>query len=205
MNLLTLTSYDLYEFYKKKEIKVSPDIDVFDNLMESCENDEYFLLDVQNAFYTFIREKVQILPDLKIILLESKNSKRIIDKKIFLDFQNILRIQNRVPISEEVPEDENPIQRKFRLRREQVRQAKKRQAERDSDKAVSFHDLISSLCCYNIGINLQNVGDLSIYSFYELLDRIQEKEKYDLDIRSLLAGASPKKVKPKNWIRNLKK
>lgn len=204
LNLLTLTSYDLYEHYKKKGIEVSPDIDVYDNLMDSCENDGYFLLDMQEAFHTFIREQVQILSDLRIIVIGNGMEKRIMDKNKFFVFQNILRIQNRIPEVEEIPEDESPMQRKFRLRREAVKQAKKRQAEKESDKAVSFHDLISSLCCYNIGINLQNVGDLSIYAFHELLDRIQEKEKYDLDMRAILAGADAKKVKPKNWIRNLR-
>jgi hypothetical protein len=31
----------------------------------------------------------------------------------------------------------------------------------------------------------------------------QQKEAYDIDIRSLLAGADSKKVKPKYWIRNI--
>lgn len=204
LNLLTLTSYDLYEHYKKKGVKVSEDIDVYDNLMDSCENDSYFLLDMQEAFHTFIREPVQILSDLRIIVIGNGVEKRIIDKRKFFDFQNILRIQNRIPMAEEIPEDENPIQRKFRLRREQVKQAKKRQVEKDNGNIISFHDLISSLCVYDIGINLQNVGDLSIYAFHELLDRAREKEKYELDMKTILAGADAKKVKPKYWIRNLR-
>jgi hypothetical protein len=31
----------------------------------------------------------------------------------------------------------------------------------------------------------------------------QQNEEYDIDIRSLLAGADSKKVKPKYWIKNL--
>lgn len=205
LNILTLTSYDLYEHYKKKGIKVSEDIDVYDNLMDSCENDDYFLLDTQEAFHTFIREKVQILSDLKIIVIGNGIEKRIMNKKKFFEFQNILRIQNRISVEEEIPEDESPMQKKFRLRREQVKQAKKKQAEKKYENLVSFHDLISSLCVYNIGINLNNVGNLSIYAFHELLDRVQEKEKYDFDMRAILAGADAKKIKPKNWIRNLKK
>ena len=202
LNLLILTSEDLYNQYKKKGIDVPKDIDVFDNLMFSCENDESFLLDMEEAFYTFIREKVQILSDLKIISIGNGLEKRIIDKNKFYKFQNILRIQNRLPIEEEAPEDESPMQRKFRLRR-QERERAKRKNNKEKGEPVHFHDLISSLCVYNIGVNLQNVGDLSIYAFHELLDRVQEKERYDLDIRSLLAGADPKKVKPKNWIRKL--
>lgn len=202
LNLLILTSEDLYNQYKKKGIDVPKDIDVFDNLMFSCENDESFLLDMEEAFYTFIREKVQILSDLKIISIGNGLEKRIIDKNKFYKFQNILRIQNRLPIEEEAPENESPMQRKFRLRR-QERERAKRNSNKEKGEPVHFHDLISSLCVYNIGVNLQNVGDLSIYAFHELLDRVQEKERYDLDIRSLLAGADPKKVKPKNWIRKL--
>lgn len=205
LNLLTLTSYDLFEHYKEKGVKVSEDIDVYDNLMDSCENDKYFLLDLEEAFSTFIRERVRILSDIRVISVGDNGlEKRIIDKNNFSDFQNILRIQNRIPEEEKVPENETPMQRKFRIRRAMVAQAKKKQAEKNSKESVSFHDLISSLCAYNIGINIFNVGDLSIYAFYELLERTQEKTKYELDIKSILAGADPKKVKPKNWIRNLK-
>lgn len=204
LNLLTLTSSDLFEHYQKKGIKVSEDIDVFDNLMESCENDDAFLLDMQEAIHTFIREQVQILSELRIIVVGNGIDKRIINKEKFFDFQNILRVQNRIPIAEEIPKNENPMQRKFRLRRAAVQRAKRKQAEKDKENSVSFHDLISSLCVCNIGINLQNVGDLTIYAFHELFDRIQEKNKYDWDMRSILAGADPKKIKTKNWIRNLR-
>ena len=33
--------------------------------------------------------------------------------------------------------------------------------------------------------------------------QVNLKKKYDIDIRSLLAGADSKKVKPQNWIRNI--
>ena len=87
----------------------------------------------EKAFYTFIREKVQILSDLKIISIGNGLEKRIIDKNKFYKFQNILRIQNRLPIEEEAPEDESPMQRKFRLRRQERERAK-----RNSNKLTLF-------------------------------------------------------------------
>jgi hypothetical protein len=36
-----------------------------------------------------------------------------------------------------------------------------------------------------------------------LIAMYQQNEEYDIDIRSLLAGADSKKVKPKYWIKNL--
>lgn len=53
-----------------------------------------------------------------------------------------------------------------------------------------------------IGITPLNIGELSYASIGVIMNMMQDKEKYDIDIRSLLAGASSKKVKPKYWIRN---
>lgn len=206
LNLLTLTSMDLVETYKKKKIPVPDDIDVFDNLMESCERDNSFLLDLENAFFTFLREEVQILSDLKLISVGNGLEKRIIDKNIFYDLQDILRVQNRIPTVERPPENETAMEKKFRLRREEVARAKQKQKQKEKNgESASLHDLISSLCCLGIGVTLQNVGDLSVYSFHELLDRSQAKEEYETDMRMLLAGADSKKIKPSYWIKNLKK
>ena len=43
---------------------------------------------------------------------------------------------------------------------------------------------------------------MSYVAFEAILRKYQEKEKYELDIKSLLAGADSKKIKPKYWIRN---
>ena len=53
-----------------------------------------------------------------------------------------------------------------------------------------------------IGITPLNIGELSYGSISTIMNMMQEKEKYDIDIRSLLAGADSKKIKPKYWIRN---
>jgi hypothetical protein len=53
-----------------------------------------------------------------------------------------------------------------------------------------------------LGITPLNIGEMSYASMGELVRTYQEKEKYDLDVRSLLAGADSKKIKPKYWIRN---
>lgn len=205
LNLLVLTSYDLYDYYKKKGIKVEPDINVFKNIMDSCTNDEKFLLDFETAFSTFIREQVRVLPELGVILVGEDSDRRFITEDLFYTFQDIIRAQNHIKEVERPPENESAIARKFRLKREEVERAKKRKSEKEgTEDGATFHDLISSLCVYNIGINLQNVGDMTIYAFYEFLERAQEKDKYEFDMRQILAGANPKKVKPQFWIRNLK-
>jgi hypothetical protein len=55
-----------------------------------------------------------------------------------------------------------------------------------------------------IGVTPMTIGEMSYAALNDLMSMYQEKEKYDIDIRSVLAGADPKKVKPKYWIRNNK-
>jgi hypothetical protein len=54
-----------------------------------------------------------------------------------------------------------------------------------------------------IGITPLNIGEMSYVSIQAILAQYQNKEKYQIDIDSLLAGADSKKIKPKYWIRNL--
>jgi hypothetical protein len=52
-----------------------------------------------------------------------------------------------------------------------------------------------------IGITPLNIGEMSYASIFTIMKTYQDKEKYDLDVRSLLAGADSKKIKPKYWIK----
>jgi hypothetical protein len=158
---------------------------------------------LQKAFSTFIREKVHFSFDTQeIIVGEDLNNRRVLNKDNFEDFQNILRAQNKLPVPEPIPENESAMARKFRLRREQLAEVKRKQALKNGE-SVSLLDSISTLVCFNIGVNFQNVGNLTMYQFKELLARAQTKYKYDLDIRMIAAGADPKKIKPKHWFGKL--
>ena len=162
-----------------------------------------FLMKLQKAFSTFIREKVHFSFETQEILIgEDFTNKRVFNKENFADFQNILRAQNDLPVPEPVPENESPMARKFRLRREQVAEVKRKQAQKNGE-AVSLIDSISTLVCFNVGVTFENVGDLTMYQFKNLLTRAQAKYKYDLDIRMIAAGADPKKIKPKHWFGKL--
>ena len=49
----------------------------------------------------------------------------------------------------------------------------------------------------NVDIVMLKLGNMILEIFH-----YQEKEKYQLDVDSLLAGADSKKVKPKYWVNN---
>lgn len=202
LGLLTLSSGDIEDILLKKigvDMKELAPITPFEYLLLSADNSETFFMELKEAFSTFIQEEVHIIPKAGIIIVGDFQNQQIISKENFPRFQEIIRIQNHLDMPEEIPENENYMQRKFRLKRKMLKEAKANQAKKD-EKSPDFIDLMSSLCVMNIGITWNNIKDLPIYTFYELLGRNQKKEKYELDINSLLAGADKKKVKLEYWI-----
>jgi hypothetical protein len=172
---------------------------IFDYLMVQSMYDSTFFVKLNEAFSTFIREEVHFLFEQKEILIGSDiDRQRTFTKENFNDFQNILRAQNVLPVPEPIPENESPMARKFRLRREQVAEAKRKQAQHNGE-SISLFDSISTLMTLNPGVTFDNIKNLTIYQFKDLLARAQAKYKYDLDIRMIAAGADPKKIKPKHW------
>ena len=61
---------------------------------------------------------------------------------------------------------------------------------------------LTSICCMGLGINPLNIGEMSYVAFRAIMDMYQDKEKYDLDVKTILAGGDSKKIKPKYWIKN---
>lgn len=72
-----------------------------------------------------------------------------------------------------------------------------------SGKGLNFASSLVSICCMEFGLNPLNIGELSYAAIHPLIQQFQEKEKYELDIKSLLAGGDSKKIKPKYWVRNI--
>lgn len=203
VNLLVMEEYELLDHFKEKGIALEK-VDVFDNLMESSQRDRNFLLELQSAFRTFIREQITILPEAKIVLIGNDEQGRKMGKKEFYLFQQVLRIQNRIiSTAEEIPENETPMQKKFRLRREQVNLAKKKQQSKEGGDKITFQDIMSSICA-ELHYTVEEVSEMSVYALHDVFERMMERQKYHTDVDSIMAGANPKKVKPKNWTRKLK-
>ena len=143
-----------------------------------------------------------------MIIVGNPVERRIITEKEFSEIGLALRYFNNLPIPEPPPENETPMQKRFRLKREE-RERVKRETERkkaeESGEGADFADLISSLCVMNVGVTVQNVGDHTIYQIKNLLERAQAKETYYTELDMLMAGADSKKIKLKHYVRNLHK
>ena len=179
-------------------------------LNNSYHNKDYEFL-CKQAFQFFIHEEVSFLYEQKLIVVGNvqdvlKTAKSIedlvvISEEDFFPFQNAIRESVGKKTVEPPIIDEDPriaeIKRKARYR--EKLKAKKLEKSKDG---ISLYATLVSICCMGLGITPLNIGEMSYVAMQAILRKYQEKEKYQLDIDSLLAGADSKKVKPKYWIRN---
>ena len=157
-----------------------------------------FLLELQSAFATFIKEDIMLLPKINSVLVGAPQDRRLITSQNYSDFQDILRLHNMREMKEPPPENESAIARKFRLKREARDAAKRKQQEKNGD-GQSLVDLLEIATVF--GIDYKNV---TLFAFYNLIARYQAKEKWDQDIKLICAGADSKKIKSKYWGESLK-
>lgn len=201
LSIITIDEFDIINNAKKKGITVQPEqINVFYYLIDSAKQNYSFLLELKNAFRTFIREEINILFDEHLILIGDVSQKRILNTDNFGEFQNIVRVQNKRTVKEDPPPDESPMRKKFRLRA-QYRDAVKRNQKSNDSNAPDFCALMSSFNCYKNGLTPQQLKDYPFFAFKEEFERNQLREKHQIDIQSILAGADPQKVKPEPWIK----
>lgn len=212
LNILTQSQEDIEDifygdtFERDKQIENVPTPLEF--VLANAYNNKPFEKMATSAFEFFIHQPVSFLYSEKLIVIgdlaevvktiKNLNELVTIGEEDFFDFQNLIRkALGRNPVD---PPDPNLHPRIKKMK------AKARYRDRIKSKqksGIQFSDLLSSLCCMGIGITPLNVGEISYAAVNELVSRYQEKERFQMDIDSLLAGADKKKVKPKYWIREL--
>lgn len=202
--LLTFSQEEIEDEFVEKGLDLKDLLTPFEYLLNNAYNNLRFKELLDRTFYFFLHEKVTYLFEQKQILIgdlveiKSLENLRALTEEDFFDFQNLIRDAIGAKSIEPPNPNENP--------RIKAMKAKARYRDRIKAKkglGLKLLSTISSICCMGYGLNPLNIGELSYAAIPVLLATYQEKEKYDIDIRSLLAGADSKKVKPKYWIRNL--
>ena len=186
----------------------------FEYLLLNCQYVQGFAPIIRGAFQMFCQTDIGFLFEEKKIIIG--NVEKIVEtikdvseikyltEEEFFDFQNAIRVavgDKPVKPPEPFNPNEDPrIRRIKELARERDRIKAKQQANKKD--GISLETCLVAICCMGIGLTPLNIGEMSYASIGEIMRMMQDKEKYDIDIRSLLAGADSKKVKPKYWIRN---
>ena len=210
-SILTITAEDIQDEFKKagKMIDVYPT--PFEFLLGNCYNDPQFYALTLEAFEKFCHTKVFflyeekkiIIGDVEKIVQENKDVSELVclTEDEYFDFQNKVRTalgEKEVQPPEPFDPDEDPRIRKIKEKARERDRIKARQGRKDG---ISLATCLTAICCMGIGITPLNIGEMSYAAVGPIMKMMQDKEKYDIDIRSLLAGADSKKVKPKYWIR----
>ncbi len=200
LNLLTFTQQDVDESLKEIGIETNEKISPYQFILMSSESKD-FSLEIKQAFYTFIREEIEILPE--SVVVGDRSNPRYFDEELFSQLQKVLILQNNLDKGEDSRMN-NPSDAHAAKIIEKIKNAQKRKSAKNSDETVEFADLVSCLAAKGNGINIFNIWNLNYYSFNDQFQRVKIIEEYEMNIRSILAGADPKKIELKHWIRSIK-
>ena len=200
---------DIEDEYVEAKIPIEEMPTPFQYLFVMIQADERLKLIIQEGFKFFIQEPVTILQDQQIIIIGEleevlKNIKsidqlRMIKEEDYFDFQQLLRRACGEKEVEPYNPNENPKVKYFKAKA----RLRDRVKAKNSKNGLTFGSTLAAISCMGFNLNPLNIGELSQVAVSVLIRYYQEKTKYDIDIKSLLAGASSKKVKPQNWIRNI--
>lgn len=208
--VLTYSHEEIEDIY----VKEKKDLDSFPTPLEFMLNNCYHNKDYEDvckkAFQFFLKSEVDFLYDKKIILvgrieevlknLDSIDQLVMIHEEEFFEFQNLIRMATNQKIIEPPNPNEHP---KIKAMKAKARYRDRVKAKQAAKNGMDLFTIMTSICCMGIGITSLNIGEMSYVAMQAILNQYQNKEKYQIDIDSLLAGADSKKIKPKYWIRNL--
>lgn len=202
--MLTFSQEEIEDEYMKNGTDVKDVLTPFEYILNSAFHNKQFELLMKKAFEFFIHEPITPLYEQKMIIIgdikEAKGveSLRILREEDYFMFQNFVRLSTGVAAIDPPDPNEHP-----RIREMKAKARYRDRVKAQSGKGLNMKTLLAVICCMNLGLNPLNIGELSYAAIPTLLAYYQEKEKYELDVDTLLAGADSKKVHPKYWIRNL--
>lgn len=204
-SLLTMSILDIAKFLEEQKIGGDVPSPLY-FLIDSATSSQINFFETQLAFFTYLKKPIEISNQTIIVKDGTPEGDFILNENNFNEFQEALLMINKIYDIEEEREINSPnevLKQKFIKARLKLREAKRRQREKDSQKGdgITLPDIISALCAYGIGYTMFNVWDLTIYQLYEQFERISAKEEYEHNYSALLAGADSKKIKLKNWMK----
>ena len=207
-NILTITQEEIEDLFADKVDQEGKPINpptVLEYFMINCMYNDDFKNQFSKSFKLFLHEPVTILTEISTIIIgdlenetlkiKSMNDFRILNSDNFFDFQNAIRCALGDKPAEAPKENEDP-----RIKRMKAKARYRDRVKAKKGVGITFEETLVSICCMGIGLNPLNIGEMSYAAAKQLVEKYQQKERYDIDIRSLLAGADSKKIKPKYWM-----
>lgn len=208
--VLTYSQEEIEDIFVKDKKELTNLPTPMEFLLNNCYHNEEYEQICKEAFKFFLRTDIDFLYEKKMILigkledvvknLQSITELVVISEEEFFDFQNLIRMAcDQKPVEPPNP-NEHP---KIKAMKAKARYRDKVKAKQNAKNGITLFTTMASICCMGIGLTPLNIGEISYVAMQAVLNQYQNKEKYQIDIDSLLAGADSKKIKPKYWISNL--
>ena len=212
LKLLTVSQEDLEDEYNQKKENKDNIPTPFEFLLINCYHNPTFCQVAKEAFEFFIHKPINFFYEEKMIVvgqlekeivkINNLDDLVVIREEEYFDFQNFIREVNGLALAER-PAPPNPNEDpRITAMKAKARARDRIKAKQAGRGGISLHTCLVAICCMGMGITPLNIGEMSYAAIGPIMKMSQEREKYDIDIRSLLAGADSKKIKPKYWIRN---
>lgn len=210
LRILTYSQEEIEDIFVKEKKDLSSFPTPIEFMLNNCYHNRQYETVCKQAFQFFLKTEVDFLYDKKLIIignlkdvlknLTSLSQLITISEEEFFDFQNLIRLATDQKIVEPPNPNEHP---RIKAMKAKARYRDKIKAKQAAKNGVTLFNTMASICCMGIGLTPLNIGEMSYVAMQAILSQYQTKEKYQIDIDSLLAGADSKKIKPKYWIRNL--
>ena len=209
VKVLTYSQEEIEDIFVKEKKDLTSFPTPMEFLLNNCYHNSQYEQICKEAFKFFLKTDVEFLYEKKLILvgkiedvlknIQSLNELVTISEQEFFDFQNLIRLA----IDQKPVEPPNPNEHpRIKAMKAKARYRDKIKAKQAAKNGITLFSTMASICCMGVGLTPLNIGEMSYVSMQAILNQYQMKEKYEIDIDSLLAGADSKKIKPKYWIRN---
>lgn len=200
LNALCFRLEDLDLDVTKENNDISQYEIIVSNSMRNSSYRDFILM----SLALFFNENVYFYCDdiLAFFYIGSLTEGRIIDKLKYEKIKHILELQNNIKDNEK-EENSNPDDDRVKEALEKLKKAKEKvnKAKRNNNEDyLTLSDLVSILSANGNNLNIINVWDLNMYQFNNQFTRMQMIEEYDINIRSILAGADKKDIELKHWM-----
>lgn len=210
LKILTQSQEEIEDIYVKEQKDLTSFPTPLEFMLNNCYHSKEYDTLCKQAFKFFLKLDVDFLYEKKVIIigglektlknLQSLDQIITISEEEFFGFQNLIRLATNQKAIEPPNPNEHP---KIKAMKAKARYRDKVKAKQAAKNGTTLFNTMASICCMGIGLTPLNIGEMSYVALEAIIAQYQAKEKYQIDIDSLLAGADSKQVKPIYWIRNL--
>lgn len=177
------------------------EIDDFDLLALFCSSYPALEKDILESFSFFIKKKVEYDKTERHFKIVEDDIK--IDRNFYNKFVDLVKLQTYMFKEEDI--DQKNLSKKAKEMIEQRKKSKEqiKKLKNKNVEPLKIEDYISIIISKSHEIDVQKCLNMTVYNFFNYIERQALIDNYDIGIKQIFAGTSPEKVNLKHWLSKL--